>query len=88
MVAAVNWCSHTTHDWIWLVICSFETVFPSVSDRLPKREKEKKKDRQEKKCPNNIHPHLLQAHLALFLLLFKLVGGRHGVIEKCNCNVL
>ena len=45
MVAAMDWCSHTTHDWIWLVICSFETVFPSVSDRLPKREKEKKKDR-------------------------------------------
>ena len=25
------------------LVCSFETVFPSVSDRLPKREKEKKK---------------------------------------------
>ena len=49
MIAAMDWCSHTTHDWIWLVICSFETVFPSVSDRLPKREKEKKKDRREKK---------------------------------------
>ena len=43
MVAAMNWCSHTTHDWIWLVICSFETVFSSVPDRIPKREKEKKR---------------------------------------------
>ena len=43
MVVAMDWCSHTTHGWIWFVICSFETVFPSVSDRLPKREKEKKK---------------------------------------------
>ena len=44
------------------LVCSFETVFMSVSDRLPKREKEKKKDRREKKCQNNLHPHLLQAH--------------------------
>ena len=21
MVAAIDWCSHTTHDWIWLVSC-------------------------------------------------------------------
>ena len=61
MVAAMDWSSQTTQDWIWLVVCSFETVFPSVSDRLPKREKEKKRDRREKKCPNNLHPHLLQA---------------------------
>ena len=43
MVAAMNWSFYTTHDWIWLVICSFETVLPSVSDRLRKRETEKKK---------------------------------------------
>ena len=48
MVAAMDWSCHTTYDWIWLVICSFETVFLSVSDRPPKREKEKKKDRREK----------------------------------------
>ena len=39
----------------------FETVFQSISGRLPEREKEKRKDRREKKCPNNPHPHLLQA---------------------------
>ena len=21
MVAAIDWCSHTAHDWIWLVSC-------------------------------------------------------------------
>ena len=65
MVAAIDWCSHTTSDWIWLVICfglngPFETVFQSISGRLPKSEKEKRKDRREKKNPNNPNPHLLQ----------------------------
>ena len=29
------------------------------------REKEKRNNRREKKCPNNAHPHLLQAKQAL-----------------------
>ena len=55
MVAAIDWCSHTTHDWIWLVSC-FETVFQSISGRLPKREKQKRKDRREKKMCKQTPP--------------------------------
>ena len=38
------------------------------------RGRKKRNDRQEKKHPNNPHPHLLKAHKAFALLLFKLVG--------------
>ena len=52
----------------------FETVFQSISGRFPKRgRKENKNGIDEKKCPNNPHPHLLQAQLALVLPLSKLV---------------
>ena len=65
MLAVIDWFSHTTHGWIWLVSCvgltPFETVFQSISGRLPKREKGKKKDTREKNYPNNPHPYLLQA---------------------------
>ena len=58
MVAAINWCSHTTHEWIWLDSClgfnGLLRLFQSISDRLPKREKEKIDERE------NV-PHLLQA---------------------------
>ena len=33
-----------------------------------------RKDRREKKCPNNPHPHLLQAQQAFALLSSKVVG--------------
>ena len=53
MVAAIDWCSHTTHEWIWLDSClGFNSLkFQSISDCLPKREKEKRKDRRDRKCP-------------------------------------
>ena len=51
----------------WLVVLGltvfefeFETVFQFISGRLPDREKERRKGRQERKCPNS-NPHLLQA---------------------------
>ena len=58
MVAAVDWCSHTTHEWIWLDSClgfnGLLRLFQSISDCLPKREKEKIDEGE------NV-PHLLQA---------------------------
>ena len=55
MVAAFDRCSHTTHEWIWLDSClgfnGLLRLFQSISDRLPKREKEKRKDGRERKCP-------------------------------------
>ena len=53
MIAAIDWCSHTTHDWIWLVSClgfngplrQYFSLYRAVSQS----EKEKRKDRQEKK---------------------------------------
>ena len=64
----------------WLVGCFrlddplrqyFSLYWTSPRDR----EKGKRKDRREKKCPNNPHPDLLQAQKALALLLSKLVGA-------------
>ena len=44
---------HVTH---WLLGCfgltAIETVFQSLSGCLPEREKEKRNDRREFKCPN------------------------------------
>ena len=48
----------------WLVVLKrpFETVFQSISGRLPKRgRKRRERIDESKKCPNNSHPHLLQA---------------------------
>ena len=47
------------------------SLYWAVSQR---EEERKEKERREKKCPNNPHPHLLQAQKALALLLSKLVG--------------
>ena len=49
----------------------FETVFQSISDRLPEGEKEKDMIDERKKCPKNPHPHLLRAQKVLALLLSK-----------------
>ena len=50
-------------NWLvgWLVWAErpFETVFQSISGRLPERGREERNDRREKKCPHNPHPHLL-----------------------------
>ena len=55
MVAVIDWCSHTTHDCIWFVsFLGFNgptywdvwDIFKSISGRLQKREKERRKDRQ------------------------------------------
>ena len=78
MVAAINWCSHTTLGWIWLVIYfgfndplrQYFSLYRAVSQRG--RKKRKKID--ERKCSNNPHPHLLQAQYSLALLFSKLVG--------------
>ena len=65
MVAALDSCSHTTHDWIWLVSCfgfngplrQYFSLYRAVSRRV--RKKREKID-ERKKFPNNPHPHLLQ----------------------------
>ena len=51
MVAAIDVFSyHSRLDlvgYLFLVCRSFVTVFQSISDHLPEREKEKRKDRRE-----------------------------------------
>ena len=45
MVAAIDWCSHTTHDWIWLVSCfgfngplrQYFSLYWAVSQRVRKK---------------------------------------------------
>ena len=63
----------------WLVGCfgcngplrQYFSLYRDVSQRKGER---KRNDRREKKCPNNPHPHRLQAQKAFALLLSKLVG--------------
>ena len=49
----------------WLVVLGLTALWDSISVYIGlsprEREKEKRNDRQEKKCPNNPHPHPLQA---------------------------
>ena len=49
----------------WLVGWGLTALSDSISVYFGpsprEREKEERKDRREKKCPNNPHPHLLQA---------------------------
>ena len=45
-------------DWLFWISRPFETVFQSISSRRPKR---RERIDESKKCPNNPHPHLLQA---------------------------
>ena len=54
------------NDWIdWLIVLGLTALWDSISVYIgpsPKeREKEERKDRWEKKSPNNPHPHILQA---------------------------
>ena len=64
-----NYVSQNQASVCWFgVERSFETVFHSISDRLPEGKIEKKKGRREKKCPNNPHLHLMQAQQTLVLL--------------------
>ena len=53
----------------WLVVLGLTALWDSISVYIgppPKeREKEKRNDRREKKCPNHPHPHLLQEQYAL-----------------------
>ena len=54
MVAAIDWCSHTTHDWIWLVSCfgfngllrQYYSLYRAVSQRV--RKKREKIDERKK----------------------------------------
>ena len=71
--------------WVgWLVVLGLTALRDSISVYIGpsprEREKEKRNDRREKKCPNNPHPHLLQEQWALALLLSKLVGNKVGNI--------
>ena len=56
----------------WLIVLGLTALWDSISIYIgpsPKeREKEERTDRREKKCPNNPHPHRLQAQKALALL--------------------
>ena len=57
MVAAIDWCFHTTHDWIWLVSCfgfdgplrQYFSLYRAVSQRV--RKKRETIDKR-KKFPN------------------------------------
>ena len=58
MVAAIDWCSHTTHDWIWLVSCfefngplrQYLSLYLAVSQRVRKK-REKIDERKISKQP-------------------------------------
>ena len=60
----------------WLVLLGLTTLSDSslvyIGPSPEDREKEKRKQRGEYICPNNPHPHLLQAQQALSLLPSKL----------------
>ena len=66
MVAAIDWCSHTTHNWIWLVsyfgfngpLRQYFNLFRAVSQRG--RKKRKQID-ERKNIQTSPQPHLLQA---------------------------
>ena len=53
------------HWFGWLVVLGLTVLLDNISVYIGpsprEREKEKRSDRLEKKCPNNPHPHLLQA---------------------------
>ena len=52
----------------WLVLgltALWDNISVYIGPSPREREKEKRKDRREKKCPNNPTPHLLQAQLDL-----------------------
>ena len=52
MVVAIDWCSHTTNDWIWLVGCfGFNgPLKDSISVYIgPSAKEGERKDRREKK---------------------------------------
>ena len=70
MVADIDWCSHTTQDWIWLVSCfgpsrQYFSLYRAVCQR--------RRQKREKIVSKQPHPHLLQAQKAFALLLSKLV---------------
>ena len=54
MVTAIDWCSHTIHDWIWLVSCfgfngplrRYFSLYRAVSQRV--RKKREKIDERKK----------------------------------------
>ena len=53
-------------SWVgWLVVFGLKALLDNISVYIGpsprEREKEKRNDRRGKKCPNNPHPHLLQA---------------------------
>ena len=58
MVAAIDWCSHTTHDWIWLVSClgfngplrQYFSLYRAISQRVRKK-REKIDERKISKQP-------------------------------------
>ena len=57
---------HKGGKWVgWLVVLGLTALWDSISVYIGpsprEREKEKRSDRWEKKCPNNPHPHLLKA---------------------------
>ena len=67
-----------TVRWLvgWLVGCfglngPLRSIPVYIGPSPREREKEKRNDRREKKCPNNPHLHLLQEQWALALLLSK-----------------
>ena len=53
MVAAIDWCSHTTHDWIWLVGCfgfngPWDSILVCVGPSPKEGERREKRQTREK----------------------------------------
>ena len=63
----------TERIWLvdWLVVLGLLALWGSIPVYIGPCLPEKRNDRREKKCPNNPHPHLLQA---LAILLSKYAG--------------
>ena len=66
-----------TLTWIWLVGCFgvkrpfLDSISVYIGPSPRERGKEERNDRRVKKCPNNPHPHPVEAQKALALLLSK-----------------
>ena len=69
----MNFLHNKIVGWLFRVLWPFGSISVYIGSS-PREGEENRKDKGEKKCPNNPHPHLLQAQNALALLLSKLVG--------------
>ena len=74
MVVGGGVASYWLVGWLFWAYRPFETVFQSISGRLPERGRKREMTDERKNVQTTPHPHLLQAQKALALLRSKLVG--------------